>query len=58
MNVDFIVLAGVTAEFGVAILVYINQTVNHYQTENRLLKISDLKKKYYGRCNITRTSIS
>lgn len=44
VDVGFIALAGVTAEFGVVMLLYINQAVNHYQTENRLLNCNDLKK--------------
>lgn len=43
VDVCFIALAGVTAEFGVVMLVYINQVVECYQAENRLKNNDDLK---------------
>jgi Cu(I)/Ag(I) efflux system membrane protein CusA/SilA len=41
--IGFIALAGLAAETGVVMLVYLNETLNRYRAENRLNSISDLK---------------
>jgi Cu(I)/Ag(I) efflux system membrane protein CusA/SilA len=41
--VGFIALAGVAAEFGVVMLVYLDNTLQRYREEGRLRSVSDLK---------------
>jgi Cu(I)/Ag(I) efflux system membrane protein CusA/SilA len=41
--VGFIALAGVAAEFGVVMLIYLDNTLKRYQEEGRLSSVSDLK---------------
>lgn len=41
--IGFIALAGVAAEFGVVMLVYLDNAVNRYQVANQLNSIADLK---------------
>jgi len=42
-GVGFIALAGVAAEFGVVMLIYLNHAVERHQRENRLSSVEDLK---------------
>jgi Cu(I)/Ag(I) efflux system membrane protein CusA/SilA len=41
--VGFIALAGVAAEFGVVMLIYLDNTLNRYRDEGRLSTVADLK---------------
>jgi Cu(I)/Ag(I) efflux system membrane protein CusA/SilA len=41
--VGFIALAGVAAEFGVVMLIYLDNAINNYRDENRLNTVDDLK---------------
>ncbi|MEQ6342212.1 MAG: efflux RND transporter permease subunit [Gammaproteobacteria bacterium] len=43
VGVGFIALAGVAAEFGVVMLLYLDQAVKRYQTEGRMNSWADLK---------------
>jgi len=43
VGVGFIALAGVAAEFGVIMLLYLDQAVKHQQTEGRMNSWDDLK---------------
>jgi Cu(I)/Ag(I) efflux system membrane protein CusA/SilA len=41
--VGFIALAGVAAEFGVVMLIYLDNTLARYREEGRLSRVADLK---------------
>ena len=43
VGVGFIALAGVAAEFGVVMLVYLDNTIREYQTSNRLNNYQNVK---------------
>jgi Cu(I)/Ag(I) efflux system membrane protein CusA/SilA len=42
-GVGFIALAGVAAEFGVVVLIYLDQAIERFLAEGRLLNLDDLK---------------
>ncbi len=47
VTVGFIALAGVSAEFGVIMILYLNNALDKYQTQNRLNSVHDLKVAIY-----------
>ncbi len=47
VTVGFIALAGVAAEFGVIMILYLNNALDKYQTQNKLNSVHDLKVAIY-----------
>ena len=47
VTVGFIALAGVSAEFGVIMILYLNNALDKYQTQNKLNSVHDLKVAIY-----------
>lgn len=44
VDVGFIALAGISAEFGVVLLIYLNMVIKDYEEQGKLKSIDDLKK--------------